>query len=79
MNTEFAVNNYPLQHETFKIIGVAMEIHRILAWARDFLRLFRKMHLSMIAENKIFAVKEKKNTSLIIKAKYYPTGFLQTL
>ena len=26
----FDTNNYPLQQETYKIIGVAMEIHRIL-------------------------------------------------
>ena len=30
MNTQFANDDYPLQEETYKIIGVAMEIHRIL-------------------------------------------------
>jgi GxxExxY protein len=30
MNTENLGENYPLKLETFKIIGVAMEIHRIL-------------------------------------------------
>ena len=30
MNTQFGNDDYPLQEETYKIIGVAMEIHRIL-------------------------------------------------
>ena len=30
MNTEFGNDDYPLQEETYKIIGLAMEIHRIL-------------------------------------------------
>ena len=30
MNTQFVNDEYPLQEETYKIIGVAMEIHRIL-------------------------------------------------
>ena len=30
MNTQFGNDDYPLQEETYKIIGVAMEIHKIL-------------------------------------------------
>ena len=30
MNTSFDEEEYPLQKETYKIIGVAMEVHRIL-------------------------------------------------
>ena len=29
MNTQFSIEEYPLQEETYKIIGVAMEIHRV--------------------------------------------------
>jgi hypothetical protein len=30
MNTQFGNDEYPLQEETYKIIGVAMEIHNML-------------------------------------------------
>lgn len=30
MSTQFGIEDYPLQEETYKLIGVAMEIHRIL-------------------------------------------------
>ena len=40
MAKEYNNNNYPLQDETYKIIGVCMEVHRILG--KGFLEIVYK-------------------------------------
>ena len=56
---------YPHQEDTYKIIGIAMEIHRILG--KGFSKYFIKMHLDRNLNCAEFYTKEKKNILYHIK------------
>ena len=56
---------YPFQGETYKIIGIAMEIHNY--WERVFLKLFIKTLLNLNSNSKTLLLKEKKNMRSVIR------------
>jgi hypothetical protein len=60
--------NYPLKEETEKIIGLAIEVHKILG--RGCLKLFIRMLWSMSLMKPDVSLKGKKNTKCFIKDRF---------
>ena len=69
-------NEYPLKEETYKIIGIAMEIHRELG--KGFSEIvYKDAFEHEFKQQGIYF--ERKNTRLIIKSKYWHIGSMQIL
>ncbi len=71
--TSFESENYPLQEETYKIIGMAMEIHRILG--KGFSEIVYKDALEYECKERGFFFEREKEYSVNYKGKILPHKF----
>src|SRR5258708_36870453 len=72
----FGIEKYPLQEETDIIIGIGIEIHKILG--AGFLEIVYKDAYEYEYRKEIFLMIERKNMRSGIKKAYFPTNFTQT-
>lgn len=56
----YSDKDYPYQKESYQIIGICMEVHRLLG--KGFLEIVYKDALEYEFKQRIFYLKEKKNT-----------------
>lgn len=68
---------YPLQSLSYQVIGIGMEIHRLLG--KGFLEIVYKDAFEYKLQCRGILYKEKKNIPLPIKTSYYHINFLLIL
>jgi len=73
MNPQFENNEYPLQEETYKIIGVAMEIHKILG--KGFSEIVYKDAFEYEFEQRGINFEREKEYAVNYKGKILPHKF----
>ena len=73
MNTQFSNDKYPLQESTYKIIGIAMEIHRILG--KGFSEIVYKDAFEWELKQKGFFYEREKEYSVNYKGELLPHKF----
>jgi len=73
MNTQFSNDKYPLQEATYKIIGIAMEIHRILG--KGFSEIVYKDAFEWELKQKGFFYEREKEYSVNYKGELLPHKF----
>jgi len=73
MNTQFSNDDYPLQEVTYKIIGIAMEIHRILG--KGFSEIVYKDAFEWELKQKGFFFEREKEYSVNYKGELLPHKF----
>jgi len=70
----YSRDDYPLQDETYEIIGIAMEIHRILG--KGLLEIVYKDALEYELIKRTYHISLKKNVLYNIKTLYYHISFM---
>lgn len=73
MNTQFSNDDYPFQESTYKIIGIAMEIHRILG--KGFSEIVYKDAFEWELKQKGFFYEREKEYSVNYKGELLPHKF----
>ena len=73
MNTIYPNESYPLKQETFKIIGIAMEIHRILG--RGFSEIVYKDAFEYECKEQNISIEREKEYIINYKGKILPHRF----
>ncbi len=77
MEKQFDEKDYPFKSETYALIGIAMEIHRLLG--KGFLEIVYKDAFEYELDRKIFFINEKRNSQLGIRTSYFLINFMPIL
>ncbi len=73
MNSIFDEKKYPLQKESYEIIGICMEVHRILG--RGFLEIVYKDALEYEFDVRGIPYEREKNMKYLIRRLFFLTNF----